>query len=110
MHAQSYSCPTLCGSMDCGSPGFSVHEISQGRIQEWVAIFSDRDLPDPGFEPASPALKSGFFTMEPPGKPQFNYIHAFNFLGYFRVCFFFGCSIKSIGLGIRSPVLLFQTD
>ena len=27
------------------------------------------DLPDPGTEPASPALAGGFFTSEPPGKP-----------------------------------------
>ena len=27
------------------------------------------DLPDLGFEPASPALARGFFTTEPPGKP-----------------------------------------
>ena len=28
------------------------------------------DLPDPGIEPASPALAMGFFTTEPPGKPN----------------------------------------
>ncbi|XP_052494484.1 sugar phosphate exchanger 3 isoform X6 [Budorcas taxicolor] len=28
-----------------------------------------RALPDPGIEPASPALASGFFPSEPPGKP-----------------------------------------
>ena len=27
------------------------------------------DLPDPGIEPESPALASGFFTTESPGKP-----------------------------------------
>ena len=30
---------------------------------------SPEDLPDPGMEPASPALASGFFATEPPGKP-----------------------------------------
>ena len=30
---------------------------------------SPGDLPDPGMEPASPALASRFFTTEPPGKP-----------------------------------------
>jgi len=30
------------------------------------------DLPDPGMEPASPALASGFFTTEPPGKPCYS--------------------------------------
>ena len=27
------------------------------------------DLPGPGIESVSPALVSGFFTTEPPGKP-----------------------------------------
>ena len=33
---------------------------------------SSRDLPDPGFEPMSPALAGGFFTTEWPGKPYDN--------------------------------------
>ena len=28
------------------------------------------DLPDPGIEPTSPALAGGFFTAEPPRKPE----------------------------------------
>ena len=31
---------------------------------------SPGDLPNPGTEPAFPALAGGFFTTEPPGKPQ----------------------------------------
>ena len=31
-------CPTLCDPMDCSLPGSSVHQISQTRILEWVAI------------------------------------------------------------------------
>ena len=34
----SQSCSTLCSSKDCSPSGFSVHEILQGRILEWVAI------------------------------------------------------------------------
>ena len=34
------SCPTLCDPMDCSPPGSSVHEISQARLLEWVAISS----------------------------------------------------------------------
>ena len=37
---QSY--PTLCDSMDCSPPGFSVHRILQARILEWVAMPSSR--------------------------------------------------------------------
>ena len=29
------------------------------------------NLPDPGFEPTSPALAVRFFITEPPGKPRF---------------------------------------
>ena len=31
---------------------------------------SPGDLPDPEIESASPGLSGGFFTTEPPGKPQ----------------------------------------
>ena len=36
-----------------------------------------RDLPDPGIQPASPALAGGFFTIEPLGKPCMLFIFAF---------------------------------
>ena len=32
----------LCNTMNCGSPGSSVHGILQGRILEWVAMSSSR--------------------------------------------------------------------
>ena len=32
------SCPTLCNSVGCSPPGFSVYGILQARILEWVAI------------------------------------------------------------------------
>ena len=35
---------------------------------------SPGDLPDPGIEPTSPALAGGFFTTEPPGRPDINII------------------------------------
>ena len=38
---QSYL--TLCGPMDCSPPGFSVHEIFQARILEWVTISFSRE-------------------------------------------------------------------
>ena len=60
---QSYS--TLCNPMDCNPYGFSVHGILQGRILEWVAMPSSRDLPNPGIELVSfisSALLGVFFT------------------------------------------------
>ena len=32
------SCLTLCNPMNCSPTGSSVHEISQARVLEWVAI------------------------------------------------------------------------
>ena len=45
------SCPTLWNP-----PGSSIHGILQARIVEWVATPSAGELPDPSFEPGSPAL------------------------------------------------------
>ena len=39
-------------------------------IQSWLGPV---DLPDPGIEPAYPALAGRFFTAEPPGKPYKSY-------------------------------------
>ena len=38
---------TLCDSMDCSLPGFSVHGILQARILEWVAVSSSRGSSQP---------------------------------------------------------------
>ena len=41
------------------------------RQEYWIGLPSPSpwNLPDPGIEPASPALAGEFFTAEPPGKP-----------------------------------------
>ena len=36
------SCPTLCSSMDCSLPGFSIHGIFQARVLEWFVISFSR--------------------------------------------------------------------
>ena len=55
----------FCDSMDCAplSKGFSGQEY-------WseLPFPSLGDLPNPGIEPASPALAGEFFTTEPPGE------------------------------------------
>ena len=45
--------------------GFSRQEYWSG-----LPFPSPEDLPNPGIEPTSPALAAGFFTTEPPGKPE----------------------------------------
>ena len=42
-----WSCLTLCDPMGCSPPSFSVHEISQARILEWVAVPSSRESSRP---------------------------------------------------------------
>ena len=69
MHARS--CPTLCDPMDWDPPGFSVHEIFQANYQSGLLFPTLWNLPDPGIgleSLVSPALASGFFINEPPGK------------------------------------------
>ena len=47
------SCLTLCDPMDCRLTGFSVHQILQAGILEWVPFPSPEGLPNPGFESES---------------------------------------------------------
>ena len=63
------SCPALCDPMDCNPPGFSVHEILQARILEWVAMCFSRGSSNPGIEHRYPALQADSLPSEPPGKP-----------------------------------------
>ena len=44
-------------------------EFSRQEYWSGWPLPSPGDLPDPGIEPASPMLPSGFFTTEAPGKP-----------------------------------------
>ena len=62
------SCLTLWDPIDCSLSGSSVHEISQARILEWVAISSSRGSSRPRDLTVSPALASEFFITEPFGK------------------------------------------
>ena len=52
------------------SMGFSRQKYWSG-----LPFPSPRNLPDPGIEPASPALAGRFFTPEPLGKPLLCSIH-----------------------------------
>ena len=49
--------------------GFSRQEYWSG-----LPFPTPGDLPDPGMEPASPALVGQLFTTEPPGKPLCVYL------------------------------------
>ena len=69
------SCLTLCDSMDCSSPGSSIHGIFRQEYWGGLPFPSPGDLPDPGIEPRSPALQADALPSEPPGKPSQNGHH-----------------------------------
>ena len=60
--------------------GYSRHEYWSG-----LPFPPPGDLPNLGMEPASPlaspALANGFFTTEPPGKPQSHFIKSMLYFG-----------------------------
>ena len=71
MHAKLLkSCPTACDPMNCSLLGSSVHGIFQERILELVAISFSREFSRPRDQTRISYVKGGFFTAEPPGKPQ----------------------------------------
>ena len=47
---------SLCGPMDCGLPGSSVHGIFPGKNTGVGGHFLLGDLPDPGIKATSPRL------------------------------------------------------
>ena len=68
------SCPTLCDLMDCGPAGSSVHEISQARILEWVAISFPRGSSQPTDQTRIsckfPELQADSLPLSQPRKPH----------------------------------------
>ena len=57
--------------MDCSLPSSSVHGIPSQEYWSGLPFPSPGDLPDPGFEPGSPALQADALLSEPPGKLRF---------------------------------------
>ena len=49
----THSCPTFCNPMD-----YTVREILQARMLEWVPFPFSRDLHDPGIDHTSPSLQA----------------------------------------------------
>ena len=62
--------PFICDAMNYSPPGPLCMGLP--RQEYWSGLPSpfSGDRPNPGIEPASPALAGEFFTTEPPGKPQ----------------------------------------
>ena len=56
-------CPTLCNTMDCSSPGSSIHGITQARILEWVATPFSRGSSQPRDHTQVSRTGGKFFTI-----------------------------------------------
>ena len=67
----SRSCPTLCNSKDCRSPGSSIHGILQARVLEWVAMPSSKESSQPGTEPGSPASQADSLPSQSPEEAHY---------------------------------------
>ena len=67
-------CLTLCDPMN-----YTVHEILQARILEWVAFPFSRGSSQSGIEPRSPTLQ-GDSPAEPQGKPKNTGVGSLSFL------------------------------
>ena len=63
-------CLTLCDPRDCSPPGFSVHEILQARILEWVAIPFSRGSSWSKDWTLISCITGRFFTIWVTGKPR----------------------------------------
>ena len=64
---ESVSCSVLSNSfetsMDCSSPGSSVHGILQARILEWVTISFSKGSSQPRDQTLVPCIAGRFFTV-----------------------------------------------
>ena len=52
----------------------TLHGVLLAGILEMVVMATWGDLPNPGIEPASPALKADSLPTEPSGKPKYIYM------------------------------------
>ena len=68
------SCPALCDTLDCSSPGSSVHGDSQGKNTgvgcHVMLCPPPGDLLNPGIELRSPTLLADSLPSGPSGKPK----------------------------------------
>ena len=64
-------CASLCNPMDCSPPGVSVHEISQVRMLEWVAISFSRGYSRPREWTCIFCIAGRFITVWATREPQY---------------------------------------
>ena len=91
------SCPTLCDSMDCNPPGFSIHGILQARMLRWAAMLSSRESSrskDQTFVSGLLHWQVDSLLLAPSGKPHTNF------------CCLRECSVISIWLEDKVHIIV----
>ena len=69
------SCPTLCNPMD-----YTVHEILQAKILEWVTVSFFRGSSQPSNQNWDPPLQEDSLPAESPGKPKYTGVGSLSLL------------------------------
>ena len=70
-------CCSYLDPMDCSSPGFPVHRISQARIL--VPFPSPGNLHDPAIEPVSPAWQTDTLPLSHLGS-SYLFMHIYKYI------------------------------
>ena len=63
-------CRTVCNPRDCSRQALLSMGFSRQKCWSGLPCPSPGDLPKPGIEPRSPALKADSLPSKPPGKPH----------------------------------------
>ena len=93
----------LCGPVDCGPPGSSVHGILQAGILEWVAMSFSRGSSWPRDPTRVSRIADGFFTIWATGEAHF--IVKWKVKKEVGNCAFKACQLPSDGQCPQEPWL-----
>ena len=75
-------CLSLCHPMGCSPPGCLSWDSPGKNTEVGCYLVLQGNLPNPGIEPVSPALASGVFTVELPGRYLYLYTFIYSTLLY----------------------------
>ena len=103
---QLLSCVLIfCDPIDCSPPGFSVYEILQARILQWVAI-SSKGSSQPRDRTCISFIGRWIFTNEPPVKPFLTLENNWETITYFLQSHLIGkkCFEIQVQPGMTLPV------
>ena len=103
VHMRAQSCLTLRNPMDCSLPGSSAHGIFKQEYWSVLPFPSPGDLPDPGFEPSSPASPAlaGTFSTSWANRESLECYRTHTQVAYFSCCSWFCFSPQFSGTKVH---------